>query len=182
MNEGSEPTGDDVVVRRAVVADVPRIMTEIERMVAELRDTDSATLPEGAADACRRLVGDPEAGIGFVGEWRQSGEVAAIAVGSYHFSVRYGGISLYIQDYWIVPEARGLGIGLKILLEGAEEIGRRGVVALEGVAPKPSYEHVDEVRSFWTSIGGEEVGMHTRFRLTPERVRLAQTGILFPAD
>ncbi|MGC1852122.1 MAG: GNAT family N-acetyltransferase [Solirubrobacterales bacterium] len=166
MSQMQKLDSDVLVVRRAEEKDVPRISAAIENLMAELRDEDSASLPAGSGEACRRLVTDPEAGLGFVVERKDTGDLMAAAVGSYHYSVRYGGVSLYIQDYWVAPEARGAGVGVMIAREGFAEIQKRGVVSVEGVLPPPAFSGVDETRQFWVGLGGEEIGMHARIKLT----------------
>lgn len=166
MTQVRELDPDALVVRRADGGDVPRITAAIENLMAELREVRSASLPVGSREACERLVTDPEAGLAFVVEHRDTGDLMAVAVASYHHSVRYGGVSLYIQDYWVAPQARGAGVGVMIAREGFAEIQKRGVVSVEGVLPPPDYSGVNETRTFWLGLGAEETGMHARIRLT----------------
>ncbi|PWS36149.1 N-acetyltransferase [Falsiroseomonas bella] len=97
-------------LRDATPADLPlvlhfiRALADYERLSHEVR-ADEATLG-------KFLFGEPRRAEALIARWKD--EPVGFAVWYYSFSTFVGRPSLYIEDVFVKPEARGRGIGKAI--------------------------------------------------------------------
>jgi GNAT superfamily N-acetyltransferase len=155
MGEPSEPrddgrTGRDVRVRRATPADVPFVLEMIhalaryERLEQHL-DTDAGRLHEhlfGERPVCEALIGEvrgrgDEAGIEAPGV-EEGGVVVPGGFGPAGFALFFTSYTtfttrpcLWLEDLFVVPEARGHGLGKALLAALAAVAVERGMPRLD---------------------------------------------------
>ena len=106
-------SGPTTNIRPATVADVPRILTLVRALATYEREPDAVTATEadfvkhgfGANPRYRSLIAEADgAAIGF-------------ALYFFGFSTWTGGPILYLEDLFVVPEARGRGAGIALMKE-----------------------------------------------------------------
>jgi GNAT superfamily N-acetyltransferase len=114
-------------LRDATRADLPlvlrfiRALAEYERLSHEVR-ADEATL-------ARFLFDEPRRAESLIAEWK--GAPVGFAVWYYSFSTFLGRPSLYIEDVFVNPEARGRGIGKAIFAHLAARAVLQGCGRME---------------------------------------------------
>jgi GNAT superfamily N-acetyltransferase len=92
-----------------------RALAEYEKLAQEVR-ADEATLD-------RFLFAEPRRAEALIADW--DGEPVGFAVWYYAFSTFLGRPSLYVEDVFVNPEARGRGIGKAIFVHlAARAIGQ----------------------------------------------------------
>lgn len=157
-------------IRRATEDDVERLAEGIAQLVAELRGEEHASLPEGAHDVLRRLVGDPRTGRGLLAERIDEDPpvLAAALVGAYMPSVRLGGPYFFVQDMWVAPEARSSGVGIRVVNRLMTDLAADGIHRAEGVFPRDSFSGQGRTRQFYQRMGVKEIGMYGRLETEPD--------------
>jgi len=117
----------DIRIDPATPADVPTIralireLAEFERLLHEANATeeqlrDSLFGPNPGAEVVIARIGD---------------EVAGFALFFHNFSTFEGRPGIYLEDLFVRPEARGLGLGKALLAELARIAVERGCARLE---------------------------------------------------
>lgn len=119
----------DAAFRPAAEADVPRLL----RFMRALYEEDGSTsLREAAAEAAlRRLLADSDRGL--VGVIERGGDPVGYVVLTWGYSLEFHGRDAFIDELFIEPEHRGVGLGGRAV-EWAEAACRdhgAGVVHLE---------------------------------------------------
>jgi len=114
-----------VKVRRAKMEDVPTIISLIQQFPEGeiLIDWDKAT------DACRDIIGDKSKGSIFVAE--EDGTLLGVVTQSYPYATRCGGCYSCIEEIIVHGNARGKGVGGKILEAAIKEATARGCYELQ---------------------------------------------------
>lgn len=112
-------------VRLAIEGDVPALVALMTVFYAE----SGFPLPaESAARTFRALIADPR--LGHVLIMEVGALPAGFAVLTVSFSMEYGGLRGFVDDFFVAPEFRGRGVGAAALAE-VERVGRAmGVRAL----------------------------------------------------
>jgi ribosomal protein S18 acetylase RimI-like enzyme len=128
MNAGQSLVKDDVAPPVRIGAVEPQHAQLVRDLAALLHIEDGHPLSEQAREAASWLAhGEPLAPAWLA--W--SGDVAVgylvLALG---YSVEYGGPVGYIDDLYVVPDARGRGIGQHLLRLAIDEARARDLVAL----------------------------------------------------
>ena len=114
---------------------------------------------EPAGRAFAAVLGDPA--LGRVWLVLEGGRAVGYLVLTLGFSMEYGGLRGFLDDFFVKPEARGKGLGAAALGEVREaclEIGVRALLVETGTGDHPA-------RSLYARAGFEETG----------RVLLSQT-------
>jgi GNAT superfamily N-acetyltransferase len=153
----------DFVIRPAGPADVPvllsliRDLAEYERLSHEV---------EATADVLRRnLFGERPYAEALVGELR--GEPVAFAVYFHNFSTFLGKPGLYLEDLYVKPAARGLGIGRAILRRLARIAVERDCGRLEWSV----LDWNEPALAFYKSLGAIPMNDWTIHRVTGDSLR-----------
>jgi GNAT superfamily N-acetyltransferase len=157
-------------IRPATRADVPVILNFIRALAAYEREPDAVTATE--EDLLRDGFGDNPYYSCLIAE--HDGTPAGFAFYFFDYSTWLGRPGLYLEDLFVYPEFRGLGIG-KTLLQ------RVAAIAVEKGCPRMKWEVLDwntPAIEFYTAMGADFMDTWRNVRLSGEPLRrLAQITI-----
>jgi GNAT superfamily N-acetyltransferase len=134
-------------IRSAEKADVPLILEFIRALAAYEREPDAVSATED--DLLRHGFGPNPFYFCLIAE--RNGRAAGFALYFFNYSTWKGRPGLYLEDLFVLPELRGLGIG-KALLE------RVAAVAVEKECPRLQWEVLDwntPAIDFYRAMGAE---------------------------
>ena len=134
-------------IRSAEKADVPLILEFIRALAAYEREPGAVSATED--DLLRHGFGPNPFYFCLIAE--RNGRAAGFALYFFNYSTWKGRPGLYLEDLFVLPELRGLGIG-KALLE------RVAAVAVEKECPRLQWEVLDwntPAIDFYRAIGAE---------------------------
>jgi GNAT superfamily N-acetyltransferase len=154
-------------IRPATRADVPVILDLIRALAAYEREPDAVTATE--EDLLRDGFSDNPYYSCLIAE--HDGTPAGFAFYFFDYSTWLGRPGLYLEDLFVYPKFRGLGIG-KTLLQ------RVAAIAVERGCPRMKWEVLDwntPAIEFYTAMGAEFMDTWRNVRLSREPLRrLAQ--------
>jgi ribosomal protein S18 acetylase RimI-like enzyme len=110
--------------RVASEADLPRLAA----MTRELYAGEGMVFPARADQAMRNLIDNPHYGRCMVVE--SDGSVVGYLVIGFGFSLEFGGRDAFLDELYLVPEARGAGIGKAAVAHAARFCASEGISAL----------------------------------------------------
>jgi GNAT superfamily N-acetyltransferase len=151
-------------IRPATRGDVSTILAFIRALAVYEREPDAVSATE--ADLLRHGFGDHPYYECLIAE--QDGVPAGFALFFYDYSTWLGRPGLYLEDLFVHPEFRGLGIG-KALLQ------RVAAIAIEKGCPRMKWEVLDwntPAIDFYTAMGAEFLDTWRNVRLSGEALRL----------
>lgn len=134
-------------VRPATASDVPQILAFIRALAEYEREPDAAIATE--ADLLRDGFGPNPFYFCLIAE--QDAEPAGFALYFFNYSTWLGRPGLYLEDLFVLPRFRGLGIG-KALLQ------RVAAIAVENHCPRLQWEVLDwntPAIDFYSAMGAE---------------------------
>jgi GNAT superfamily N-acetyltransferase len=134
-------------IRSAEKADVPLILEFIRALAAYEREPGAVSATED--DLLRHGFGPNPFYFCLIAE--RNGRAAGFALYFFNYSTWKGRPGLYLEDLFVLPELRGLGIG-KALLE------RVAAVAVEKECPRLQWEVLDwntPAIDFYRAMGAE---------------------------
>jgi ribosomal protein S18 acetylase RimI-like enzyme len=138
-------------IRPATAADVPELLGLMQPFNAS---EQIPWHPERTDSALRKLIAEPE--LGFVLVAGELARALGYVIATYNYDLEWGGRDAFITELWVVPEARGCGVG-QALLEAVEVHARaHGAFALH-LAVRP--ENGSALRLY------ERVGYHPAPRI-----------------
>lgn len=112
-------------IRRASYADVPSLVALMEVFYAE----SAFPLPTAPAmRAFQRLLEQPE--LGTIWMMEDEGQPAGYVVLTVSYSMEFGGLRGFVDDLFVHPRCRRLGLATEALAEVRRECTNRGVRAL----------------------------------------------------
>jgi GNAT superfamily N-acetyltransferase len=127
-------------------------------------------------DVDRHLFGDRPAAEALIAE--HDGAAVGFALFFQNFSTWRGRPGLYLEDLFVEPEHRGLGIGKALLVELARIARRRNYARMEWSVLDWNSPSI----AFYESLGAVPMSGWTTFRLTDDGLtRLAGQGSLADA-
>lgn len=150
-------------IRPAVAEDVPQILEFIRALARYEREPDAVTATE--ADLMRDGFGPNPYFWCLIGE--HAGKPAGFALCFYSYSTWLGKPGVYLEDLFVLPEFRGLGIG-KALLQ------RVAAVAVEKDFPRLGWEVLDwntPAIDFYSAMGAEFLDAWRNVRVTGEALK-----------
>jgi len=154
------------VIREATPADVPQILDFIRALAAYEREPDAVKATED--DLLRDGFGPNPIFFCLMAE--EDGAPAGFAFYFFSYSTWLGRPGLYLEDLFVAPEFRGLGIG-KSLLQ------RVAAIAVEKGCPRLQWEVLDwntPAIEFYTAMGAEFMDTWRNVRVSGEALhRLA---------
>jgi GNAT superfamily N-acetyltransferase len=153
----------DFAIRPAGPADVPVILS----LIRDLAEYERLSHEVEATEEClgRNLFGGRQYAEALIGELR--GEPVAFAVYFHNFSTFLGKPGLYLEDLFVKPKARGLGIGGAILRRLAR-------IAVERDCGRLEWSVLDwntPALAFYESLGAMPMGDWTIHRVTGDALR-----------
>jgi GNAT superfamily N-acetyltransferase len=159
------PYNDDMatVIRKATPADVPQILDFIRALAAYEREPDAVTATE--ADLLRDGFGPNPIFFCLIAE--EDGGAAGFAFYFFSYSTWLGRAGLYLEDLFVHPRFRGLGIG-KALLQ------RVAAIAVEKGCPRLQWEVLDwntPAIEFYQAMGAEFMDTWRNVRVTGEALQ-----------
>lgn len=153
-------------IRPATPADVPQILTFIRALAAYEHEPDAVTATE--ADLLRDGFGANPFYSCLIAE--HNGQPAGFAFYFYNYSTWKGRPGLYLEDIFVNPEFRGLGIGRALLQQVA-------AIAVQKNCPRLQWEVLDwntPAIEFYRAMGAEFLDEWRNVRVTGEALsRLA---------
>lgn len=158
-----------ITIRPATPADIPLILAFIRALAAYEREPDAVTATE--ADLLRDGFGPNPFYFCLIAE--KDGAPAGFAFYFFNYSTWLGRPGLYLEDLFVHPEFRGLGIG-KALLQ------RVAAVAVQKGCPRLQWEVLDwntPAIEFYRAMGAEFLDEWRNVRMTGDALqRLAGHG------
>jgi len=152
-------------VRTSRESDVPEILALIQDLASYEREPDAVKI---TVDQLRSaLFGDPAAAYALVAE--VDGEVAGFALYFLNFSTWEGVSGIYLEDLYVRPEHRGLGLGQALLTGLAEMAVSRGYARVEWSVLDWNQPAID----FYRRMGAIPMDDWTVYRLTGDQLRRA---------
>ena len=154
-------------IRTATPADVPQILAFVRALATYEREPDAVIATE--ADLMRDGFGLNPFYFCLIAE--HDGQAAGFAFYFFNYSTWVGRPGLYLEDLFVHPEFRGLGIG-KALLQ------RVAAIAVEKSCGRLQWAVLDwntPAIDFYRAMGGELMNEWTNVRITGEALeRLAK--------
>lgn len=98
-------------IRKASLADVDTIFQFIKGLAAYEKLADEATLT--VDDLARTLFGERPYAEVLIADWED--KPAGFALYFYNYSTFLGRPGIYLEDLFVIPEKRGIGIGTALL-------------------------------------------------------------------
>jgi GNAT superfamily N-acetyltransferase len=148
-------------IRRAVDDDVPALHTLIQELAAYEREPDAVVATE--ADLRQALFADRPLVNALVAELDPEGtpEVVGMALWFVSYSTWRGRHGVWLEDLFVRPQARGLGLGRALLEELAAEAVHRGYARLEWNV----LDWNTPAQAFYTRLGARSLDGWTVHRL-----------------
>jgi GNAT superfamily N-acetyltransferase len=151
------------MIRPARPADIPAIY----QLVRDLASYENALADvTGSEEQLRQaLLAEPPAVFAHVAE--HDGQVGGFALWYLSFSTWTAGHGIYLEDLYVKPELRGLGLGRALLAELARICVARGYSRLEWSV----LDWNTPARAFYASLGAAEMSEWTVNRLSGPALR-----------
>ena len=150
-------------IRPATAADVPQILDFIRALATYEREPDAVTATE--AGLLRDGFGASPFYLCHIAE--RDGEPAGFALYFFNYSTWKGCPGLYLEDLFVQPEFRGLGIGKALLQQVA-------AFAVEKGCPRLQWEVLDwntPAIDFYKAMGAEFLDEWRNVRVSGEALR-----------
>jgi len=153
-------------IRKATPADIPQILTFIRALATYEREPDAVTATE--ADLLSHGFGPNPFYFCLIAE--HESQPAGFAFYFFNYSTWKGRPGLYLEDLFVQPEFRGLGIGRALLRKVA-------AIAVEKDCPRLQWEVLDwntPAIEFYSAMGAEFLDEWRNVRVSGEALeRLA---------
>ncbi|WP_296479142.1 GNAT family N-acetyltransferase [Roseinatronobacter sp.] len=141
--------------------DVTRLEAALRALSADISEdytTDSAALS-------RAVLGMPPAAQGLLA--LQGDKTLGAALYSPVFSTVRGAAGIYISDLWVSAQARGQGLGARLLVQ----VARDGAALWQATWLKLAvYDHSHSAQQFYQRLGFKPASGMQEMRLGPQRV------------
>ena len=154
---------DDVMFFREVsnTGDLTLLEAALRALSADIAEdyaTDSATLAQA-------VLGTPPTAQGLLA--LQGNKTLGAALYSPFFSTVRGAAGVYLSDLWVSANARGQGLGARLLAQ----VARSGAARWQATWLKLAvYDHSHSAQQFYQRLGFEPASGMQEMRLSPQRV------------
>ncbi|RDI53210.1 GNAT family N-acetyltransferase [Nocardia mexicana] len=147
------------MIRRAEPRDIPALVELVYDLAEYEKSRDQCHLTAEQLHAA--LFGPDPALFAHVAQDDSSGAVLGCAIWFLNYSTWTGTHGIYLEDLFVKPEARGLGLGKALLTELAREAVTRGYQRVDWAVLNWNTPSID----FYKSIGAEPQTEWTGYRL-----------------
>lgn len=117
---------NDIVLRKAGKKDAPHVLAMLQELARELDKEDEN---RGSLKALETYGFGSTAAFEAILAWKDDAPVGLILF-FYEFSTWRGRPGVYIQDFYVAPEARSTGLGLRLTAAAAARGHKRGATYL----------------------------------------------------
>ena len=155
--------GMAIAIRTATDADVPQILSFIQALATYEREPDAVTATED--DLLRDGFGPNPFYFCLIAE--SDGKSAGFALYFFNYSTWLGRPGLYLEDLFVLPESRGLGIGKALLRRVAAIAVEKGCLRLQWEVLDWNTPAID----FYTAMGAEFLDTWRNVRITGDALR-----------
>ena len=152
---------DDTIIRAAEPRDLPAVVG----LVRALADFEKLPGPDEAA--ARRLADDFAAGRYSLFVAERAGAVVGYALYFFTYSTFLAQPSLYLEDLFVHPAARGAGVGERFMRTLAQEAERRGCGRFEWAV----LDWNVDAQKFYRRLGAEVMSSWWICRVTGEGLK-----------
>ncbi len=156
------------MIRPAQPGDIPDIHRLIRGLAEYERALDQVSATEEGLR--RALLAEPPALFAHVAE--HEGTVVGFALWFLNFSTWDGRHGIYLEDLFVEPQARGLGLGRALLTELARICVERGYTRLVWAV----LDWNAPALGFYESLGAAPLGEWVSYRLTGPALRALAAG------
>ena len=154
-------------LRDATPADIPALLALVRDLAAYERAPDAVDMTETLLNDA--LFGATSLAHAILAE--EPGKTLGFAIWFTSFSTWTGKAGIYLEDLFVVPQARGRGVGRALLRHLAAEALRRSCARLEWSVLDWNTPAID----FYKSLGAEPLDEWTRYRLKGEALAALAT-------
>jgi GNAT superfamily N-acetyltransferase len=151
-------------IRAATPADIPLILELIRALAAYERDPDAVKTTE--ADLLRDGFGKQPCFECLIAE-SEDGEAAGFALYFYNYSTWRGRSGIHLEDLFVLPRFRGLGIGKALLARVAARAAEQGCVRLQWDVLEWNQTAID----FYQGLGAQFLDEWRIMRVNDEAIR-----------
>ncbi len=153
------------MIRRATPADVPALVELVYDLAEYEKARHECALTAEQLHAA--LFGPNPALFAHVAQRDPDGEVLGGAIWFLNYSTWTGTHGIYLEDLYVKPEARGLGLGKALLAELAREAVARGYQRVDWSVLDWNTPSID----FYKALGAEAQSEWTGYRLSGEALK-----------
>jgi GNAT superfamily N-acetyltransferase len=151
-----------VIVRRATRDDVPTLVGLIRDLATYEREPDAVEVDDRLlADA---LFADPP--VVFANVADADGAVVGMTIYFRNFSTWTGHLGIYLEDFYVRPEARGQGVGTALLAALADEARTHGYSRIDWSVLRWNKSAI----GFYESLGAVPMDEWTGYRLEADGI------------
>ena len=155
---------DTFQIRLAEKKDARLVLDFIKGIAAYEKMSDCVT---ATPERIEEFVFDRNAASVLIGEWE--GKPVGFALFFENFSTFVGRTGLYLEDLFVLPEARGKGFGKKLFQAVAQEAVNRGCQRMEWTCLDWNQPSID----FYLRMGAKPLSEWTNYRLSGEDIKEA---------
>ena len=150
-------------IRPALPSDVPEVLAMIRELAAYEREPDAVVATEAGLSAAL-FAPAPAVFCHLAGV---HGATAGMALWFLNFSTWLGGHGIYLEDLFVRPSHRGLGLGRALLTTLTSLANARGYGRVEWSV----LDWNEPAQGFYRSLGAEPMDEWTVWRLTDDALR-----------
>jgi GNAT superfamily N-acetyltransferase len=152
------------VIRRATVSDIDHVVELVERLLRELSGDSRRSLPQTGRTAARDILDDATLGLILLAE-SPGGTPSGILSASFPAAVRQAGRYALIEELYVMPDARGEGLGGRLVARLIADLPPNGVSVVEVGLPGSRFPGQSQARSFYALQGFKELGPRSRLHI-----------------
>lgn len=152
---------DKLVIREATPEDIPELLKLTYELAEYEKLSHVIKLSAEMLQTC--LFGTRRYAEVLMAEY--DGKVAGHALFFYNYSTFEGKPGIYLEDLFVRPDFRGLGIGKKVLLSIIARAKKEGCARVEWAV----LDWNENARNFYKKIGAVPLDDWTTFRLTQDK-------------
>jgi GNAT superfamily N-acetyltransferase len=160
-----------LVLKKAKVKDIPLIHSLIKELADYEKLTDEVISNE--EDLKRNLFGKKRYAEVILGYY--DNKPAGMALFFHNYSTFAGKPGIYLEDLFVRPDYRGIGIGKALLLHLIRIAGKRNCGRVEWAVLDWNQPAID----FYKKIGAKPMDTWKIFRLTEDNIKMINNGQIF---